>query len=261
MSTKMTRASRKVIDRSTKATTDATSLRTAPTCRRCKLAPVARCLMFLARGHTSAQDFGNAKEARVTGHGEDGRTPVMEFNAEMSKIQESRPGSKPKLARPADFSLQKGLTSDEARRRLEKFGPQRDARYVASFRCVWRSKNSGRRFRGCSRLRSCSNWRSANMSRPRSSPFSWYSMLPSDRSRKSCQATLAALKSRLALNASVRRDDAWKTIPAGELVPDDVVKLSLGAVVAAVKEARVIFQRIQTYMLNSIIKRSLRCFS
>jgi H+-transporting ATPase len=47
------------------------------------------------------------------------------------------------------------------------------------------------------------------------------------------QATLAALKSRLALNAAVRRDGAWKTIPAVELVPGDVVKLSLGAVVAA----------------------------
>src|SRR5208283_3912566 len=39
--------------------------------------------------------------------------------------------------------------------------------------------------------------------------------------------------SRLALNASVRRDGAWKTIPAVELAPGDVVKLSLGAVVAA----------------------------
>jgi H+-transporting ATPase len=47
------------------------------------------------------------------------------------------------------------------------------------------------------------------------------------------QATLAALKSRLALNASVRRDGAWKTVPAVELVPGDVVKLSLGGVVAA----------------------------
>src|SRR5487761_178478 len=47
------------------------------------------------------------------------------------------------------------------------------------------------------------------------------------------QATLAALRSRLALNASVRRDGAWKTIPAAELVPGDVVKLSLGGVVAA----------------------------
>ena len=47
------------------------------------------------------------------------------------------------------------------------------------------------------------------------------------------QATLAALKSRLALNASVRRDGAWKTIAAADLVPGDVVKLSLGSVVAA----------------------------
>src|SRR5271163_4835855 len=47
------------------------------------------------------------------------------------------------------------------------------------------------------------------------------------------QATLAALKSRLALNASVKRDNAWVTVPAAGLVPGDVVKLSLGAVVAA----------------------------
>src|ERR1700675_3068296 len=47
------------------------------------------------------------------------------------------------------------------------------------------------------------------------------------------QATLAALKSRLALNAFVRRDGAWKTIPAVDVVPGDIVKLSLGAVVAA----------------------------
>jgi H+-transporting ATPase len=47
------------------------------------------------------------------------------------------------------------------------------------------------------------------------------------------QATLAALKSRLSLTASVLRDQAWMTIPAAELVPGDVVKLSLGGVVAA----------------------------
>jgi H+-transporting ATPase len=44
---------------------------------------------------------------------------------------------------------------------------------------------------------------------------------------------LAALKSRLALNASVKRDGAWKTVPAAELVCDDLIKLSLGGVVAA----------------------------
>ena len=47
------------------------------------------------------------------------------------------------------------------------------------------------------------------------------------------QATLAALKSRLALTASVLRDGAWKDIPATELVPGDTVKLSVGGVVAA----------------------------
>jgi H+-transporting ATPase len=47
------------------------------------------------------------------------------------------------------------------------------------------------------------------------------------------QATLAALKSRLALTASVQRDGGWKDIPATELVPGDRVKLSLGGVVAA----------------------------
>ena len=47
------------------------------------------------------------------------------------------------------------------------------------------------------------------------------------------QATLAALKSRLALNASVKRDGAWKTVPAANLVIGDLVKLSLGGVVAA----------------------------
>jgi H+-transporting ATPase len=47
------------------------------------------------------------------------------------------------------------------------------------------------------------------------------------------QATLAALKSRLALNASVRRDNVWLTVAAAALVPGDMVKLSVGAVVAA----------------------------
>jgi H+-transporting ATPase len=47
------------------------------------------------------------------------------------------------------------------------------------------------------------------------------------------QTTLAALKSRLALNATVRRDNTWNTISAADLVVGDVLKLSLGAVVAA----------------------------
>jgi H+-transporting ATPase len=47
------------------------------------------------------------------------------------------------------------------------------------------------------------------------------------------QATLKALKSSLALNASVQRDGAWKTVPAAEVVCGDLMKLSLGGVVAA----------------------------
>jgi H+-transporting ATPase len=47
------------------------------------------------------------------------------------------------------------------------------------------------------------------------------------------QATLEALKSRLAVTASARRDGVWKTLSAAELVQGDVVKVSLGAVVPA----------------------------
>jgi H+-transporting ATPase len=47
------------------------------------------------------------------------------------------------------------------------------------------------------------------------------------------QATLHALKSRLALNASVLRDGKWSIVPTSQLVVDDVVKLSLGAIVPA----------------------------
>jgi H+-transporting ATPase len=47
------------------------------------------------------------------------------------------------------------------------------------------------------------------------------------------KATLAALQQRLAMNASVCRDGVWKTIPAAGIVCGDLIKLSLGGVVAA----------------------------
>ncbi len=47
------------------------------------------------------------------------------------------------------------------------------------------------------------------------------------------KATLMALRSRLALVASVRRDNRWTQVPAADVVPDDLVKLSLGGVVPA----------------------------
>jgi H+-transporting ATPase len=46
-------------------------------------------------------------------------------------------------------------------------------------------------------------------------------------------AALAALSSRLALKASVRRDGRWIDILAADLVPGDVVRLALGGIVPA----------------------------
>jgi hypothetical protein len=46
-------------------------------------------------------------------------------------------------------------------------------------------------------------------------------------------AALAALKRHLAPIARVRRDGRWLTLPAAELVPGDVILLSLGALVPA----------------------------
>ncbi len=47
------------------------------------------------------------------------------------------------------------------------------------------------------------------------------------------RATLEALKARLAISASVRRDGAWTSLPADQVVDGDVVKLSLGVVAPA----------------------------
>ncbi len=52
------------------------------------------------------------------------------------------------------------------------------------------------------------------------------------------QATLSILKSSLSVRATVKRDGAWKQIPAPELAPGDVVKLELGSLVPA--DARII---------------------
>jgi len=52
------------------------------------------------------------------------------------------------------------------------------------------------------------------------------------------QATLRALKSKLALLSAVRRDQVWQILPVTELVPGDLVKLTLGGIVPA--DARLI---------------------
>ena len=44
---------------------------------------------------------------------------------------------------------------------------------------------------------------------------------------------IAALKKKLSLRARVKRDGAWTTIPARELVPGDLVRLRIGDIVPA----------------------------
>jgi H+-transporting ATPase len=44
---------------------------------------------------------------------------------------------------------------------------------------------------------------------------------------------IAALKARLALEARVKRDGQWRTVPARELVPGDLIRLRLGDIVPA----------------------------
>ena len=137
------------------------------------------------------------------------------------------------LAKPAQKNASKGLTSDEARTRLEKDGPN-----AMPDTSVHPLRNALAKF-----------W----------APVPWlleasivlevvlhkyyeaaiitallvFNAALAFFQEGRAQATLAALKSRLALNASVQRDGNWKTVPATELVCGDVVKLSLGGVVAA----------------------------
>ena len=141
--------------------------------------------------------------------------------------------SAPNSACAADGGPQDGLTSDEARRRLEKFGPN-----AVPDTALHPLRMALEKF-----------W----------APVPWmleaaivlelalgkyveggiiagllvFNAALGLFQESRAQATLAALKSRLALNVSVRRDGAWKTMLAAQLVPGDVVKLSLGAVVAA----------------------------
>src|ERR1700729_3613248 len=143
------------------------------------------------------------------------------------------PISPPKLASGAIVELPIGLTRDEARRRLDKFGPNampdtsahplRMALEKFWAPVPWMLEAAillqfalGTYVEGA--IIACLLIFNAAIG-----------LFQEGRA----QATLAALKSRLALTASVRRDGVWKTIPAAELVVGDVVKLSLGAIVAA----------------------------
>jgi len=143
------------------------------------------------------------------------------------------PKSGRQVARPAQDSVPTGLTSKEARARLEKDGPNtmpdtsahplRDA--VAKFWAPvpWLLEASIvletvlHKYYEAGVIAALLVFNAA---------LAYFQ-------ESRAQATLAALKSRLALDASVQRDGEWKTIPAAELVCGDLVKLSLGGVVAA----------------------------
>ena len=134
---------------------------------------------------------------------------------------------------PKDVLLPTGLTSDEARRRLEKFGPnavpdtalhplQRAlAKFWAPVPWMLEAAIVLELFLG------------KYVEAAIIAVLLAFNAILGFFQEGRAQATLAALKSRLALNASVRRDNVWATVPAVGLVPGDMVKLSLGAVVAA----------------------------
>jgi H+-transporting ATPase len=105
-------------------------------------------------------------------------------------------------------------------------------RPLIRFEMLWPS--SGRLSRGCSKPPSCFKWcLHKYFEASVIAGLLVFNAALAYFQEGRAQATLAALKSRLALNASVRRDGAWKTVPAAELVRGDLVKLSLGGVVAA----------------------------
>src|SRR5271155_1410455 len=123
-----------------------------------------------------------------------------------------------KSASAAGISPQGGLTSDEAGRRLEKFGPNSTP------------DTSTQLLRGAlSKFWAPVPWmlEAAIVLQVALGDYGEAAIIAGlllfnaalglfQEGR--AQATLAALKSRLALTASVRRDGAWKTVPAAELV-------------------------------------------
>ena len=151
----------------------------------------------------------------------------------MSVTSVVTPASSSQAVKPAQDVAAKGLTSDKARARLEKDGPNampdtsahplRDALAKFWAPVPWLLEASIvlelvlHKYYEAAVIGALLVFNAA---------LAWLQ-------ESRAQATLAALKSRLALNASVQRDGVWKTVPAAELACGDLVKLSLGGVVAA----------------------------
>lgn len=126
-----------------------------------------------------------------------------------------------------------GLTGDEARRRLEQFGPNETAnvaehplrrvvgKFIAPVPCLLEAAILMQVF--------LHEYIEATVIAVLLVFNAALGLFHEGRA----QATIDALKSRLALWASVRRDGVWTNIPAAEVVPGDILKLSLGSVVCA----------------------------
>ena len=137
-------------------------------------------------------------------------------------------GSPAKSTSVTDVGGQTGLTSDEARGRLEKFGPNAMPDTSAhplrmAFEKFWAPVPWMLEAAIALELLLGKHVEAAIIA-----ALLVFNAALGLFQESRAQATLAALRSRLALNASVRRDGAWKIMPAVELVPGDVVKLSLG---------------------------------
>ena len=113
-----------------------------------------------------------------------------------------------------DVPLPAGLTSDEARRRIEKFGPN-----------AVPDPSSGPLRRALAKFWAPVPWmlEAAIVLEVASGKYIEAAIIAVLLAFNAAlgffqegraQATLAALKSRLALNASVRRDNVWVTVPA-----------------------------------------------
>lgn len=134
---------------------------------------------------------------------------------------------------PTGDPVPTGLTSDEARRRLEQIGPNAVAdtaphRFLALLRNFWAPVPWMLEAAILLQLVLGELAEAAIIA-----ALLLFNAALGFFQESRAQAALAALKSKLSLIASARRDGAWTKLPAAALVPGDVVKLSLGAVVPA----------------------------
>lgn len=149
--------------------------------------------------------------------------PAGNRSAEMGGVSPSEP-----LA-----AIASGLTSFEARQRLDKFGPNAVTEHAAPrwriiFAKFWSPVPWMLEAAILLQL-----WLGQYIEAGLIAGLLLFNAALGSVQEGRASAALAALKKRLALTALARRDGAWVRVPASELVPGDVISLSLGALVPA----------------------------